>query len=246
LFRLLVKITERLVVVKADKIIMVSKKGMCEYHEIYNKYKDKIIYIPNGINIDKFIPIPNRNMTRYDFGIPYDQKVILYTGRFVKEKGIYLILKSFERVCRNITNCMLIFVGNGPLITEIQKYSAIYSNIKILLKVANDQMPYIYNTADTLVMGSYYEGWSNTLGEALACGVPVVTTNVGDAEELIYEGKNGYISYTRDPAEFANKCMLCLQNSDSMRKHARKSISAYSLENMANQLKNVYNELSRC
>lgn len=244
-FRHLVNFVEHLVIKKADKIIMVSKKALDEYHDIYPKYKDKIIYIPNGININKFYPIENKNLIKKEYNIPEDKKVILYTGRFVREKGINLLLKSFEKINEHMTNFLFVLVGDGPLKPKIYELSRKYSNVQLLSPVTNDQMPNVYNFADVLVMASYFEGWSNTMGEALACGVPVVTTNVGDAEELIQDGKNGYIVYDRDPNNFADECILAINHCDEMRKYARDSVIPYSLENMASKLKKIYYGLSQ-
>ena len=104
-------------------------------------------------------------------------------------------------------------------------------------------MPEIYNMADVLVMGSYFEALSLSLCEALACGIPVVTTDVGDAKEVIGNGKNGYIVNNRDPQEFAEKCLLALNKSNEISKYARKSILPYSLENMAHEIRKVYEDV---
>ena len=240
LFKKLVRFVEHLVIKRTDKVIMVSKKGLKEYHKLYPKYKDKIIYIPNGIDVNNFYPITNKNQIKWDFNIPKETKVILYTGRFAEEKGIDLLLKSFEIINESEINFIFLFIGSGPLKSRIDIFANKYKNIKIIPSLPNDEMPRIYNIADVLVMASYFEGWSNTFGEALACGVPVVTTNVGDAEEIIQIGKNGYILYDRDPYNFADKCILAINHCDEMQKYARDSVIPYSLDNIASKLKKVY------
>ena len=192
------------------------------------------------MNINKFYPIENRNQIRREFNIPEDRKIILYTGRLVKEKGIDLLLKSFEMINERVTNFMFLFIGDGPLKSNIAKIGEKYKNIELISPVSNDKMPKIYNIANVLVMASYFEGWSNTLGEALACGVPVVTTNVGDAEELIRNGENGYVVNDQNPQNYAEKCILAMEHSERMRNYARESIMPYSLENMASQIERIY------
>jgi len=134
-------------------------------------------------------------------------------------------------------------IGEGRLNLKIKDFRQRHKNIILLPSVYNEKMPKIYNVADVLVMASYFEGWSMTMGEALACGIPVVTTNVGDAEEIIKNGENGYVVNTRYPQDFAEKSLIAIKNSDSMRASARKSILPYSLENMASQIERVYKDL---
>jgi glycosyltransferase involved in cell wall biosynthesis len=99
------------------------------------------------------------------------------------------------------------------------------------------------NSSDVFILASFYEGWSTSIIEALACCRPVVTTFVSSASELIKPGENGYILYERDPMKLCNlinKSILL----DTSSMACRNKINKYSIDNLGDELKAVWSAIN--
>jgi len=99
-------------------------------------------------------------------------------------------------VYESISNCSLFFIGEGEDFEKINEY-ILYNELKtkvVLIgkKSSGDVAAYL-NAADLFIMGSFKEGWSTSLIEAIACGVPACVTNFSSAKEIILEGVNGFV-----------------------------------------------------
>ena len=142
--------------------------------------KDKQIYLPNGVDINFFHPAKKNNE------IP----VVLSVGRLERQKNFQNLIKSMENL-----DAGLKIVGFGPLKEELLDIARDKSvNLKITEKVENTKMPKIYNGADIFVLSSLIEGSPKVLLEAMACGLPVVATDVEGTEDVIIDGHNALAS----------------------------------------------------
>lgn len=169
------------------------------------------------INVDKVIEFP----TRYDdsiYGVNRakrndNEKVFVTVGRLGWFKGWKLMIDSLKQTHEIISNAKLYFIGDGEDYDKIKTYiheQGLDESVILLGKKAPREIAEWLNKADVFVMGSMAEGWSTTLVEACACGVPCVVTDFSSAREMVSDGKNGYVVTGRDEKVFSKKMIEAL------------------------------------
>ena len=169
------------------------------------------------INVDKVIEFP----TRYDdsiYGVNRamrndNEKVFVTVGRLGWFKGWKLMIDSLKQTRESISNAKLYFIGDGEDYDKIKTYiheQGLDESVILLGKKAPREIAEWLNKADVFVMGSMAEGWSTTLVEACACGVPCVVTDFSSAREMVSDGKNGYVVTGRDEKVFSKKMIEAL------------------------------------
>ena len=166
--------------------------------DVYGVPEDNIAIVPCGVNLKAFHPI-ERSVAREKTGIHNGDKVILYAGRIEALKGIDRLLNAFAALpCREVAK-LIIIGGNLDADPELKKLRSLANRLGInnavsfLGTVKHDLMPYFYNAADVSVVPSHYESFGLVALEALACGTPVVATNVGNLRKIIQPGLAGYV-----------------------------------------------------
>ena len=158
----------------ANAITVVSKDAFV----YYKKLGLNVYHIPNSIDIDSF---PTKSDRRH-------KKQIIFAGRLSLEKGIDVLCELIEVLPSDIN---LIILGSGPkenLIKNIKK-----SNVNYLGYLPKNETISLIRGSDILIQPSLIEGVSSTILEAMACKVPIITTNVGGNKEIIEHNKNGII-----------------------------------------------------
>ena len=181
---------------------------------------------------------------RHELGFG-DVKIILFVGRIEPLKGISQLLRALPRIKNGQATRLVIIGGDDQSkqeVTELQGLSAdldIEHSVSFAGMVKQEQMPYYYNAADVCVIPSYYESFGLVALESLACGTPVVATDVGDLKSIIRAGESGYIVDDNDPDSLAQKISLLLSRSGSELESAwsiRASVSGYDWSDIAGLL----------
>jgi glycosyltransferase involved in cell wall biosynthesis len=150
---------------------------------------------------------------RQKLHLPASAKIYVTVGRLGWFKGWQLMIDSFSLVYKKIPNSYLYFIGDGEDETKIREYISsmgLSNNIILLGRQLPNVISDFINAANVFIMGSMKEGWSTTLVEACACGVPCVVTNFSSAKEMIQNGKNGYVVEERNNNLFAERMIDCL------------------------------------
>ena len=146
----------------------------------------KIHVIYNGIDHQRFHPLPRslaRNFLKLD-----DSRIILFVGNLKKEKGCLDLLDAFIALASKHLNLRLYIAGTGAMKKAIEQrrtQSELEDRICLLGNVDHAALNHWYNAADLVCLPSYNEGVPNVLLEAMACGTPVVATNVGGIPEIV-------------------------------------------------------------
>ena len=177
-----------------------------------------------------------------DLAITHKDKIIVVCGRINAVKGWDLILKSFKLVREEKKDIQLYFVGDGEdrnkLENEIRAFDL--TSVVHITGYQNSNQVFLWlNAADLVLVGSHKEGWSISMLESLACGKPIVSTDVSGAKEMILNGENGYIVNSRKPLEFAKGIMAGLNLRDSMEK-SLKIVSKYRLSTLKTDLDSLW------
>ena len=168
-------------------------------------------------------------------------KIILFVGRIERLKGIDRIIKALPFL--GDVKPQLIVVGeDGNRPGEVQKLKALAENLGVAQSITfrgvvdHEQLPRYYNAADVCAFPSFYESFGLVPLESLACGTPVVATEVGDLKNIILEGQTGYVIPNGQAPLLAEKLGLILRGkSPDMKDPAgiRESISRYNWSNIA-------------
>lgn len=168
--------------------------------------KTKIIKFPTRVNTRLFRPM-NKDMVRKELNIKKDDIIIVNCGRINIVKGWDFLLKTFRIFLQSNRNAQLILVGDGEDRKKLESCingHGFSSRVKVTGFQQSEQVVKYLNAADVVVVTSHREGWSIAILEALACGKPIISTDVSGAKDMIIDGKNGFIIEKRDPHLFAD------------------------------------------
>jgi D-inositol-3-phosphate glycosyltransferase len=207
-------VTERDVVNKCHGIMATTESEKEELIHHYGATPDKVSIVPCGVNMELFQPI-DKQMARRKLGLA-DDKIILFVGRIDPLKGIEQLLKAVPYL-QSTDGLKLIVIGGGEdsrhEIDRLQRLAGeldIKDVVSFRGLVKHDELPYFYSAADACVIPSYYESFGLVAVESLACGTPVVATDVGNLKHVIRQGENGYLVVDNNPPGLAQKIDLML------------------------------------
>jgi len=165
-----------------------------------NAPKEKVIYLPPGIDTGKFKPIfVNKLLENIN---------ILSVARLTYHKGLFGLVDAMKILKDRKYNFKLTIVGDGPLYNPILKkikMNGLQNDIEIIKWIPYSKMPEFYNKCDVFILNSIIEVVGISVLEAMACGKPVIVTNVGGMPDFVIDGKNGYIVNPNDPNDLAEK-----------------------------------------
>ncbi len=161
--------------------------------------------IVNGFNTSVFHP-RSRAVMRSELAIAQDSKVIVYVGRFVAAKGMHELIAAFRQLSASDPRVRLVLVGDGVMREELVALARAAGGADRVLMTGGlepDAVARWICAADVLTLPSWSEGYPNVVVEAIACGRPVVATDVGGTREII-DASNGILIPPRDPVVLAN------------------------------------------
>ncbi|HEY1657740.1 MAG TPA: glycosyltransferase family 4 protein [Candidatus Sulfotelmatobacter sp.] len=164
-------------------------------------------------------------------------RYFLFVGRLVKEKGIFDLLEAYEQLKLEIrATAGLVFVGDGSDARELQKRTSKIQpgNVRLLGFVHREELPKIYTLAEALIFPTHTDPWGLVVNEAMACGLPVIATNVaGCTLDLVQDNWNGFVVERGDPRSLA-AVMERLATDEELRRQmgnrSRERIQNYSPE----------------
>ncbi|NEO32411.1 MAG: glycosyltransferase [Symploca sp. SIO3C6] len=184
----------------ADLIIVNSNAGRV-YHQDHGFPEQKMIVIPNGIDTERFKPNSgDRVRLRAEWRIPEETILIGLVGRLDPMKDHPTFLKTAALMCQQRQNIYFVCVGSGAesyTQTLYQLTRDLNISEQLIWAGVRSDMPVVYNALDIDVSSSYGEGFPNVIGEAMACGVPCVVTDVGDSAWIV--GDTGMVVPPKDP-----------------------------------------------
>jgi D-inositol-3-phosphate glycosyltransferase len=209
----------------------------------YDTPVERIGVVPCGVNLEQFKPISREN-ARGRLGLG-NGRIILFVGRIDPLKGIDKLIGAVPHL-RDIQGLRLLIIGGGEdSQRELEQLRELVSSLNIQDSVAfmglvkHEELPYFYSAADACVIPSYYESFGLVALESLACGTPVVATDVGDFRHLIRQGKTGYVVPDNSPHHLADKIGLLLSKPGTDIEPAlsiRASVNRFGWSNIAESI----------
>ena len=185
--------SKSLVLHQARAIVTVS---MCENNYFKSEFSRKLHYIPNGVDTSIFKPLSeNGKLIREKLCVRKDDVLVLYFAHLRSAKGILTLLDAIDVVINETSNVKFLIAGTGPLREKVKKSlknheGRVHAFIRY---IPDSDLPYLYNASDIYTLPSFVEGMPLSLMEAMACGKPVIATNVSDVPILAKNGVNGII-----------------------------------------------------
>jgi teichuronic acid biosynthesis glycosyltransferase TuaC len=155
----------------------------------------------NGVDLDRFRPC-ERAGARQAYGIDGAAPVLLSVGHLIRRKGHELVIEALAR----LPEARLLIAGEGPERHALERHArrlGVAGRVRFLGRVAHEALAELYSAADVLVLASSREGWANVLLEAMACGTPVVASNVWGTPEVVADADAGCLVDERTGAAFA-------------------------------------------
>ncbi len=227
---------------RAKKVIVTSEGIKREIMKYYGIPEEKITVIPNGVNIERFKRNDNmRKVIRKELGISSGDFVIIFVGRNLKRKGFEYLLKALPLLNRKAK--LIVAGGNDGYYQNLTKDLKQEKNVFFIGDVPN--MEKYFSASDVFVFPTFYEGFSLATVEAAACGVPVIAAKANGTEDLIDNGKNGFLLKKRDKKEIAEKLNILMKDRNLLRKmgeNARESSLKYSWGKIAKRMLSVLEE----
>ena len=195
----------RAIVKDADEIIATSRIESDQYVDVFpDMDNQKIIHIPNGIDLETYQNLPKRGNLRRKYSINTNEKIILFLSRIHERKGADILIEAFYNLKRELENIKLIIAGPDDGYLDILKWMVKKLNINddVLFPgpLYGKEKLEAYVDADVFVLPSKnrYESFGNVVLEACACGTPIIVTNNCGVAEWISNNVSYVIEYDKD------------------------------------------------
>jgi glycosyltransferase involved in cell wall biosynthesis len=206
--------------------------------------ESKRFFIPNGVELARFAPVSSEEKSelRKRLDLP-EGIIVIFGGRFEPEKRLDQLLDIWKKIRQEKGTAWLVLAGSG---SEEKRLSEMAGDGVIFPGAVEDFVPYL-QVSDIFILPSATEGLSNSLLEAMACGLPAIATSVGGAPDVVTHGKEGWLIAPDVPAEL-EKALNVFLGDAALREQvgvaARKKIEAkYSLEAVVDGLDRLYKKL---
>jgi len=232
----------KLLLKRADKII-ITQPSYLKSSNYLRDYQDKIEVIPNGVDVDKFQP-------RKTFNDDYTIFFLSLLDEFHRYKGLDILLKSLQIVKKEIPNIKLVVGGKGVLVDYYKKMAAsmgLVDNVEFTGFISDDEIVGYYNQANVFVLpstSSLQEGFGIVALEALACQIPVITTDIVGVAEDLDAVNGGLIVPPKDNVKLAEAIIIILKDKElqkEMGKRGRKLVmEKYTWKSVASNMEKLY------
>ena len=244
---------ERELVRSCDRIIASTEAGREELVGYYGASPAKISVVPCGVNLEQFRPV-DRAQARLRMAQDYPgecrlngEKIALFVGRMDPLKGLDRLIEALPHL-DDIARLRLVVIGgdehNGGEIEQLRQLARdlnVQDAVDFLGLVKHERLPYYYSGADVCVVPSYYESFGLVALESLACGTPVLATDVGNHRQVIREAETGYVIADNDPSRIAEKLTLLLSRPDadeSVGRAVRRTVANFGWPTIAEAISN--------
>jgi D-inositol-3-phosphate glycosyltransferase len=233
-------VSERDTMDDCQRIIVATEKEKQSIVRYYGALPDKIGVVPCGVNMDLFRPA-DRTAARQELRLT-DEKILLFVGRIDPLKGIDRLLKALPLLPSREGLKLVIIGGDENSRPEINKLKKLAGELKIRDSVRfeglikHERLPHYYSAADVCIVPSYYESFGLVALESLACGTPVVATDVGDMKNIIRSGETGYLVADNAPEKIAGGIARLLAGPECGRESVlavRASVGRFGWSNIA-------------
>ena len=223
--------TEWMLTYESSEVIVNSNYMKNELQRLFGLPYEKINVVPNGVNLTLFNGIERDYDFRRRFAMD-NEKIILFIGRLVYEKGIQTLIAAMPKILANYHDSKLIIAGKGGMINELRaQVNSLGLGNKVYFTgyLGSKDVQKMYKCADVAVFPSTYEPFGIVALEGMLSGTPVVTSDIGGLNEIVEHGVNGMKSYAGNPNSLADSILALLFNPElckTVSKNAKEKVKA--------------------
>jgi glycosyltransferase involved in cell wall biosynthesis len=239
---------------RASRVIAVSDFTRQELRKYYNIPENRIRVVHNGVDTHKFQPATDKQKVKAELGLNPDDTIILSVGRLYARKGLFTLIEAMPSVVKQFKRAKFVISGKGQRDEMTKLYAhaerlGVRDNIIFTGYYPDKKLPKLYQAADVFAFSTFYEHHPFAVLEALATGLPVVTTTVGGISETIKTSKNGLLVKPADSKQFSEALLYLLEHQTEATEigiNARKTIvEQYDWSILVKETIRVYEEVSR-
>lgn len=244
---------------QADRLVAATPAERIQLMWLYNADSHKIHTISPGVDIYQFYPIP-RAEARQAIGVPEEDHLLLFVGRIERLKGIDTLLRAIahlkEESPEAIKHLSLSIIGglqdentqNEEMIRlkALRQELGLSELVTFLGAKSQETLQYYYSAAEAVIMPSHYESFGMVALEAMACGTPVIASEVGGLAFLIQDGITGFHVPTNEPTQLAAKIELLLKDNrlrHEMSLAARDYAQGFNWQHIGDKIEDLYTQL---
>lgn len=250
---------EQRVLAEADRIIVATPAEQAQLQWLYKADKRKTVIIPPGVDVSRFYPIPADEAKEF-VGVPPGDRMVLYVGRIEPLKGVETLIRAVS--CLDLNDAehpvCLVIIGGEPdvppdaMTNEMARLQNLCDELCLgravvfLGKRGQDTLPYYYSAAEVVVVPSHYESFGMVALEAMACGTPVIASQVGGLAYLVQDGVTGYHVPDGEPQALCDRLTTLLNNPSLRQEMGRRAVEyaqGYAWEKIATRIVEVYKSL---
>jgi len=249
---------EKQVLRRANRIVVATLAELTQLRFLYKANSNKLVVIPPGVDVSHFYPIPADEAKLY-VGLKPDDRMVLFVGRIEPLKGVDTLIEAMSCLqWKEERPVHLAIIGGDPAVSpeemsaemaRLQKLCddlAVGQTVVFLGKRDQDKLPYYYSAAELVVMPSHYESFGMVALEAMACGTPVIASEVGGLAYLVRDGETGFTIPDQEPEALCEKISWLLNDRhlhETMSQRAVEYAQDYAWEKIAKQIVGVYESL---
>jgi D-inositol-3-phosphate glycosyltransferase len=245
----------------ADQLIAATPAERAQILWLYRADRRKISVIPPGVDLQRFRSLPPEE-ARTQIGLPPDVKMLLFVGRIEPLKGIDTILRAVNMLREEnpllVDKLWISVIGGGGeddtpdaemvRLKELREQLGLRNLVTFLGARDQDTLHYYYGAAEALIMPSDYESFGMVALEAMACGTPVIASQVGGLAFLVQDGVTGFHVPNRDPEALVGAIRAVLTDPvrrQMMGEAAQRTAQDYGWPVIADRLLAVFEKLVR-
>ena len=234
---------------ESKKVISCSNSMKGELEQHFHLPSEKITVIPNAVDLSKYQRNIDKNAVKRRYGIESHEKIILFIGRLVPQKGVEYLVRAIPLILQQHKDAKFVVVGDGwsrDYLENMVRSAGFGEKIRFLGFISDLELTELTMSADALVIPSVYEPFGIVALEGMAAGVPVVAANVGGLAEIIEHERTGVLVYSKNPESIAwgvNRILSDQGYANWLVQNAKKKVrEVYSWEAAAQKTVEVYEE----
>lgn len=211
------------------------------------------LVLPNGVDTELFRPLDPDTELKHKLELTDAETVIISACRLIGLKGIQHAIRSISKLVKDGYLIKYLIIGNGVYKKDLEMLAnelSLKGNVIFLGSIENSQLPRYYSLADIALFPSIAdEAFGISIAEAMACGVPVISTNIGGIPEVITDGETGILVRPSDPEGIAEKITFLLSDVNLRKEMGKKArqrvVDLFSWDIIVGRLERIFRDLKK-
>ncbi|HEX5423877.1 MAG TPA: glycosyltransferase family 4 protein, partial [Candidatus Acidoferrales bacterium] len=198
--------------------VMILNEGMRGEALSAGLANDQLLWMPNPVDTEEFSPATaeEKERLRSRLGVPEESKIVLYCGRLAVEKALPSLLQGFATALTEVSDALLVLVGDGSMRDSLEKQAVGLGlenrNIRFAGRVDPGEVSAWLKIADVFTLVSSLEGFPCSLIEAMSSGLPSIASNIEANQQLVADGKEGFLVPVGDCSAIARRIVALLND----------------------------------